>query len=276
MYYYLCTLLKILQSITKIRLPMLPRDLYMVTAILDAFASWHKSLPKRLRCHSTSKSSSTSSSSSSTASSTPSSTSTLSSPSSSSTSSSSSVSSTSSATSLELFSSYASVLDLYYRLGHIFVLNSLPFSIRSSPTGLGPRRESPLRTLATSANGITATISDMIKEPDMRHYCLGLGMRCLTEAATIQLFNSMVLDPAISTPAKVNLMKTLWCVRQLNVAVPTDVLDSILSPFNTEGKPPSLIPPHEQQQHHEEHQIQREDAGYLRGMTLIARRRICS
>ncbi|KAF9197426.1 hypothetical protein BGZ49_002146 [Haplosporangium sp. Z 27] len=133
----------------------------------------------------------------------------------------------------ETFSSHATSLDLYFRLGHMLLLNLLPPSVRSSPTGLGPRRESPLRILATCANGITAAMGDLIKEPDLRNYCMVHGMRCLTEAAMIQLFNSKEPDPAISTPAKVNLMKTLWCIKQFNFAVPAETLNSILALYDT-------------------------------------------
>jgi hypothetical protein len=65
------------------------------------------------------------------------------------------------------------------------------------------------------------------------------GLRCLAEAAMLQLANSKELDPAISTPAKVNFMKTLWCIRQFNFALPLDVLNQTLAPFDTVGKIPS-------------------------------------
>ncbi|KAF9438043.1 hypothetical protein BGZ76_010092 [Entomortierella beljakovae] len=130
-------------------------------------------------------------------------------------------------------SSHATNLDLFYRLGHILLLNLLPPSVRSSPTGLGPRRESPLRILATCANGITSAMGDLIKEPDLKSYCMAHGMRCLTEAAMIQMQNSKEPDPAISTPAKVNFMKTLWCIKQFNFAIPPEVLLSVLEPYNT-------------------------------------------
>ncbi|KAF9344814.1 hypothetical protein BGX26_003863 [Mortierella sp. AD094] len=189
-YLYFAGLLKIFQNITKIRLPMSPRDLHPVTNILDTFQAWHNSLPKNLRCNPRTGGTGTS-------------------------------------------SSHATSLDLYFRLGHILLLSILPPSVRSSPNGLGPRRESPLRILATCANGITATMGDLIKEPDLRSYCMVQGMRCLTEAATIQLFNSKEPDPAISTPAKVNFMKTLWCIKQFNFAVPAEVLSSVLAPYDT-------------------------------------------
>lgn len=115
-------------------------------------------------------------------------------------------------------------------------------------------------------------MSDLIKEPDMRHYCLSMGMRCLTEAATIQLFNSMVLDPAISTPAKVNLMKTLWCIKQLNVAVPTEVLNSILSPFDITGNPTTRISPHDgrqQQQQPSQHLLEQQESEYPESKSFV-------
>ncbi|KAG0002954.1 hypothetical protein BGZ79_002013 [Entomortierella chlamydospora] len=189
-YFYFTSLFKIFQEITKIRLPMSPRDLHPVTGILDQFQTWHNSLPKNLRCNPRTGGTGTS-------------------------------------------PSHATSLDLYFRLGHILLLNVLPLSARSSPTGLGPRRESPLRILATCANGITAAMGDLVKEPDLRSYCMVHGMRCLTEAATIQLFNSKESDPAISTPAKVNFMKTLWCIKQFNFAVPTEILSTVLARYDT-------------------------------------------
>ncbi|KAF9335532.1 hypothetical protein BG006_011303 [Podila minutissima] len=190
--YHLCNLMRLFQSISKIKLPMSPRDVHAVTSILDAFGTWHSLLPKSLRAHS-----------------------------------SKSVSS-----SKLPFSPHAAILDLYYRLGQILLLNNLPQSTRSSPTGLGPRRESPLRTLATCANGITATIGDLLKSADLKNYCLSHGVRCLTEAATIQMANTKESDPSISTPAKVNLMKTLWCIRQINFGLPADKLSAILKSFD--------------------------------------------
>ncbi|KAF9423607.1 hypothetical protein BGZ94_008246 [Podila epigama] len=138
------------------------------------------------------------------------------------------------------FSPYAALLDLYFRLGQIFLLNNLPRATRSSPTGLGPRRQSPLRTLATCANVITGTIGDFLASAGLRNYCLGHAIRCLTEAATIQLANTKESDPSISTPAKVNLMKTLWCLRQINFSVPTETMAAILDAFNTNKIPPGL------------------------------------
>ncbi|KAF9348379.1 hypothetical protein BGX34_002517 [Mortierella sp. NVP85] len=126
----------------------------------------------------------------------------------------------------------ASYLDLYYKLGHIFVLNNLPVLWRNKAASLGGRRESALRTLATSANGITATVGDLVKEHDLRNHCLIPAIRCLTEAATIQLANAQVQDPSLSTPAKVNFMKTLWCIKQFNFSLPADVLSSILAPYD--------------------------------------------
>ncbi|KAF9378404.1 hypothetical protein CPB97_009595 [Podila verticillata] len=190
--YHLCNLMKLFQSISKIKLPMSPRDVHAVTSILDSFGAWHSALPKSLRAHS-----------------------------------SKGVSSSKSP-----FSPHAAILDLYYRLGQILLLNNLPQSTRSSPTGLGPRRESPLRTLATCANGITATIGDLLKSADLKNYCLSHGVRCLTEAATIQMANTRESDPSISTPAKVNLMKTLWCIRQINFGLPADKLSAILDSFD--------------------------------------------
>ncbi|KAF9213560.1 hypothetical protein BGZ59_005168 [Podila verticillata] len=189
--YHLCNLMKLFQSISKIKLPMSPRDVHAVTSILDSFGAWHNALPKSLRAHSKGISSSKSP-----------------------------------------FSPHAAILDLYYRLGQILLLNNLPQSTRSSPTGLGPRRESPLRTLATCANGITATIGDLLKSTDLKNYCLSHGVRCLTEAATIQMANTRESDPSISTPAKVNLMKTLWCIRQINFGLPADKLSAILDSFD--------------------------------------------
>ncbi|KAG0087153.1 hypothetical protein BGZ93_011123 [Podila epicladia] len=171
---------------------MSPRDVHAVTSILDAFGAWHSLLPKSLRAHS----------------------------------------SKSASSSKSPFSPHAAILDLYYRLGQILLLNNLPQSTRSSPTGLGPRREPPLRTLATCANGITATISDFLKSADLKNYCLSHGMRCLTEAATIQMANTRESDPNISTPAKVNLMKTLWCIRQINFGLPAGKLSAILESFD--------------------------------------------
>lgn len=199
-HYHLGNLFKIFQSITRIKLPMSPRDLHAVTNILDAFTAWHNGLPKHLRGPG---------------------------------------SRTTFASGKGTVSPSAYTLDLYFRLGHILLLNSLPSSVRSSPTGLGPRRESPLRILATCANGITATVGDLIKEPELRNYCMAHGLRCLAEAAMLQLANSKELDPAISTPAKVNFMKTLWCIRQFNFALPLDVLNLTLAPFDTVGKIPS-------------------------------------
>ncbi|KAF9940589.1 hypothetical protein BGZ65_006617, partial [Modicella reniformis] len=135
----------------------------------------------------------------------------------------------------------ASYLDLHYKLGHIFLLNSLPPTVRSSPTGLGPRREAPLRTLATCANGITAIVGDLIKETDLRNYCVTTAMRCLTEAATIQQANSKESDPNISTPAKLNFMKTLWCIKQVNYSVPADILNSILATYDNMVKSTSSV-----------------------------------
>lgn len=199
-HYHLGNLFKIFQSITRIKLPMSPRDLHAVTNILDAFTAWHNGLPKHLRGPG---------------------------------------SRTTFASGKGTVSPSAYTLDLYFRLGHILLLNSLPSSVRSSPTGLGPRRESPLRILATCANGITATVGDLIKEPELRNYCMAHGLRCLAEAAMLQLANSKEIDPAISTPAKVNFMKTLWCIRQFNFALPLDVLNLTLAPFDTVGKIPS-------------------------------------
>ncbi|KAF9919619.1 hypothetical protein FBU30_010730 [Linnemannia zychae] len=199
-YYYLGNLFKIFQSITRIKLPMSPRDLHAATHILDAFTTWHNSLPKHLRGPSPR---------------------------------------TNFSSGRGTISPSAYTLDLYFRLGHILLLNSLPSSVRSSPTGLGPRRESPLRILATCANGITATVGDLIKEPELRNYCMAHGLRCLTEAAMLQLANSKELDPAISTPAKVNFMKTLWCIRQFNFSLPVHILNVTLAPFDTAGKLPS-------------------------------------
>ncbi|KAF9112461.1 hypothetical protein BGX27_003348 [Mortierella sp. AM989] len=192
-YFHFASLLRIFQNITKIKLPMSPRDLHPVTSALDAFTLWHNNLPKNLRCNPRAGGTAT-------------------------------------------LSSHATNLDLYFRLGHILLLNILPPSVRSSPTGLGPRRESPLRILATCANGITAAMGDLIKEPDLRSYCMVHGMRCLTEAAMIQLLNSKVPDPAISTPAKVNFMKTLWCIKQFNFAVPAEILNSALAPYDAAMK----------------------------------------
>ncbi|KAF9543148.1 hypothetical protein EC957_001210 [Mortierella hygrophila] len=199
-HYHLGNLFKIFQLITRIKLPMSPRDLHAVTNILDAFIAWQNSLPKHLR---------------------------------------SPGSRTTFASGKGTVSPSAYTLDLYFRLGRILLLNSLPSSVRSSPTGLGPRRESPLRILATCANGITATVGDLIKEPELRNYCMAHGLRCLAEAAMLQLANSKELDPAISTPAKVNFMKTLWCIRQFNFSLPLDVLNLTLAPFDTVGKIPS-------------------------------------
>lgn len=130
----------------------------------------------------------------------------------------------------------AAYLDLYYKLGHIFLLNSLPPSVRSNATGLGPRRESPLRILATSANGITAAVSDLIGETDLRNYCMIPGIRCLTGAATVQLANSKVTDPNISTPAKLNYKRTIWCIKHFNFSAPADELSSILDSYDTVGE----------------------------------------
>ncbi|KAG0208548.1 hypothetical protein BGX33_006178 [Mortierella sp. NVP41] len=199
-HYQLGNLFKIFQSITKIKLPMSPRDLHAVTNILDAFTTWQNALPRNLRGP---------------------------------------ASKTSFTGGKGTIAPAAYTLDLYFRLGHILLLNSLPSSVRSSPTGLGPRRESPLRILATCANGITATVGDLIKEPGLRNYCIAHGLRCLAEAAMLQLANSKELNPAISTPAKVNLMKTLWCIRQFNFALPLDVLSQTLIPFDPAGKTPS-------------------------------------
>ncbi|KAG0200775.1 hypothetical protein BGX28_006236 [Mortierella sp. GBA30] len=197
MNYHFGSLFKVFQRVTKIKLPMSPRDVHAVNSMLDELTSWHCSLPRFLRSNS-SRSQST--------------------------------------IGTGAISPYAVTLDLYYRLGHILLLNNLPHSIRSSPTGLGPRRESPLRILATSANSITATMGDMIKDPDLSPYCLAHGVRCLTEAATIQLSNSKESDPAISTPAKINIMKTLWCIRQFNFTVPVDVLSAVLEPYDSVSK----------------------------------------
>jgi hypothetical protein len=199
-HYHLGNLFKIFQLIAKIKLPMSPRDMHAVTNVLDAFATWHNSLPKHLRG--------------------PGPRSTF---------------ANGKGTTLP----FAYTLGLYFRLGHILLLNSLPSSVRSSPTGLGPRRESPLRILATCANGITATVSDLTKEPELRNYCMAQGLRCLTEAAMLQLANSKEPDPNISTPAKLNFMKTLWCIRQFNFALPLDVLNLTLAPYDNVGKTPS-------------------------------------
>ncbi|KAK3807942.1 MAG: hypothetical protein J3R72DRAFT_464734 [Linnemannia gamsii] len=199
-HYHLGNLFKIFQLTARIKLPMSPRDLHAVTNILDAFTAWHGGLPKHLRG--------------------PGSRPTY-------------------ASGKGTTSSSAYTLDLYFRLGHILLLNSLPSSVRSSPTGLGPRRESPLRILATCANGITATVSDLTKEPELRNYCMAHGLRCLTEAAMLQLANSKELDPNISTPAKLNFMKTLWCIRQFNFTLPHDVLNLTLAPYDNLGKTPS-------------------------------------
>ncbi|ORZ27869.1 hypothetical protein BCR41DRAFT_367422 [Lobosporangium transversale] len=196
-YYHFGCLLKIFQSITRIRLPMSAGYLYPVTTTLDALANWHNSLPKHMRVNPR----------------------------------------TGGAAAL---SSHASNLDLYYRLGHIVLLNNLPQSVRSSSTGLGPRRDSPLRMLATFANGITATVGDIVMEPDLRNFSIIIGMRCLTEAATIQTANSKEPDPAISTPAKVNLMKTLWCIRQFNFAVTSKAIGGILTSFDLAAKQASV------------------------------------
>ncbi|KAF9903054.1 hypothetical protein EC991_004267 [Linnemannia zychae] len=75
--------------------------------------------------------------------------------------------------------------------------------------------------------------------PELRNYCMANGLRCLTEAATLQLANSKELDPNISTPAKLNFMKTLWCIRQFNFALPQDVLNLTLAPYDSVGKTPS-------------------------------------
>ncbi|KAG0375137.1 hypothetical protein BGX24_009502, partial [Mortierella sp. AD032] len=199
-HYHLGNLFKIFQLTARIKLPMSPRDLHAVTNILDAFTAWHGGLPKHLRG--------------------PGSRPTY-------------------ASGKGTTSSSAYTLDLYFRLGHILLLNSLPSSVRSSPTGLGPRRESPLRILATCANGITATVSDLTKEPELRNYCMAHGLRCLTEAAMLQLANSKELDPNISTPAKLNFMKTLWCIRQFNFTLAHDVLNLTLAPYDNLGKTPS-------------------------------------
>ncbi|KAG0267713.1 hypothetical protein BG011_000024 [Mortierella polycephala] len=199
--YYLISLFKIYQAINLIKLPMSPRDLHDVTSALDALSSWHNNLPPSLRTNFPQNSSSGDEAGSG--------------------------------------SPLAGVLDLYYRLAHIFLLNSLPQPIRSSPTGLGPRRESPLRILATSANNITATAGNMMKEPGHRTYCVFSFGRCLTEAATIQLANSKKSDPALSTPARVNIMKTFWCIKQFYFAIPMDILNPILVPFEADAKVPS-------------------------------------
>lgn len=159
-------------------------------SVLEAFTTWHGSLPKNLRCTQNRGYSSGG------------------------------------------VSPLASYLDLYYKLGHIFVLNNLPVLWRNKAASLGGRRESALRTLATSANGITATVGDLVKEHDLRNHCLIPAIRCLTEAATIQLANAQVQDPSLSTPAKVNFMKTLWCIKQFNFSLPADVLSSILAPYD--------------------------------------------
>ncbi|KAF9984301.1 hypothetical protein BGZ75_004125 [Mortierella antarctica] len=197
MYFHTTNLFKVFQRVTRIKTPMSPRDVHAVNSTLDEFTGWHCSLPRHLRANS-SRSQST--------------------------------------IGTGAISPYAFTLDLYYRVGHILLLNNLPYSIRSSPTGLGPRRESPLRILATSANSITATMGDLVKEPELRNYCLPHGVRSLTEAATIQQFNSKETDPAISTPAKINILKTLWCIRQFNFTVPTNVLNAVLEPFDTAAK----------------------------------------
>ncbi|CAO3565040.1 unnamed protein product [Mortierella alpina] len=194
MYFHTTNLFKVFQRVTRIKTPMSPRDVHAVNSTLDEFTGWHCSLPRHLRANS-SRSQST--------------------------------------IGTGAISPYAFTLDLYYRVGHILLLNNLPYSIRSSPTGLGPRRESPLRILATSANSITATMGDLVKKPELRNYCLPHGIRSLTEAATIQQFNSKETDPAISTPAKINILKSLWCIRQFNFTVPTDVLNAVLEPFDT-------------------------------------------
>ncbi|KAF8938597.1 hypothetical protein BGZ58_000566 [Dissophora ornata] len=195
-YYHYSSLFKTFQGITKIKLPMSLRDMHPVTSILDDLTEWHNGLPKSLKCSGAKNYAAGNSGS----------------------------------------KAHAKALDLFFRLGHIHLLNSLPPSVRSSPTGLGLQRESPLRLLATCANGITGIMGDLAKEKESRNYSLIHGIRCLTEAATIQLANSKELDPAISTPAKVNFMKTLWCIKQFNVAVPTDTLNSILASFDTVGK----------------------------------------
>ncbi|KAF9558608.1 hypothetical protein EC968_006907 [Mortierella alpina] len=193
MYFHTTNLFKVFQRITRIKTPMSPRDVHAVNSTLDEFTGWHCSLPRHLRANS-SRSQST--------------------------------------IGTGAISPYAFTLDLYYRVGHILLLNNLPYSIRSSPTGLGPRRESPLRILATSANSITATMGDLFKDPELRNYGLPHGVRSLTEAATIQQFNLKETDPAISTPAKINILKTLWCIRQFNFTVPTNVLNAVLEPFD--------------------------------------------
>ncbi|KAG0293502.1 hypothetical protein BGZ98_002146, partial [Dissophora globulifera] len=196
-YFYYGKLFSILQKITRIRLPMSPRDIHPVTTVLNEFSKWYETIPKILKCNATRNYS---------------------------------------AGSVGSISAHATTLDLNYRLGHIYLLHCLPPQSRSSPTGLGPRRESPLRILATCANGITAIMGDLSRESDLRSYALVHSIRCLTEAATIQLANSKEHDPAISTPAKVNLMKSLWCIRQFNLAVPTETLASILASHDLNGK----------------------------------------
>ncbi|KAG0324928.1 hypothetical protein BGZ99_001287 [Dissophora globulifera] len=196
-YFYYGKLFSILQKITRIRLPMSPRDIHPVTTVLNEFSKWYETIPKILKCNATRNYSAGSAGS---------------------------------------ISAHATTLDLNYRLGHIYLLHCLPPQSRSSPTGLGPRRESPLRILATCANGITAIMGDLSRESDLRSYALVHSIRCLTEAATIQLANSKEHDPAISTPAKVNLMKSLWCIRQFNLAVPTETLASILASYDLSGK----------------------------------------
>ncbi|KAF9189079.1 hypothetical protein BGZ51_009845 [Haplosporangium sp. Z 767] len=198
--YYLISLFKIYQAINLIKLPISPRDLHDVTSALDALSSWYDNLPQSLRTNSPQSSSSGDETGSD--------------------------------------SPLAGVLELYYRLAHIFLLNSLPHPIRSSPTGLGPRRESPLRILATSANSITATVGNMMKGGH-KNYCIFSFARCLTEAATIQLANSKESDPALSTPAKVNIMKTFWCIKQFYFVLPLDILNLILAPFEADAKVPS-------------------------------------
>ncbi|KAF9584021.1 hypothetical protein BGW38_007837 [Lunasporangiospora selenospora] len=125
----------------------------------------------------------------------------------------------------------STTLDIIFRMGHIFLLNRLPLSVRMSPTGLGPRRESPLRILGTSANGITATVDDLIRKLELQNYVMVLGQRCLTEAALIQYANRAEQDPSISTPAKLNILRTKWCIDKTNLSLPPDVLDRLLEPY---------------------------------------------
>lgn len=180
-------LFKIFQDISKIKLPISPRDLYPVINALESMATWHNTLPKPLKCD---RSYSTGG-----------------------------------------LSPLASYLDLYYKLGQIILLNNLPPGVRSSQTALGPRQKSPLRTLATCANGITATVNDLARDPELRNYCMIPAVRCLTEAASIQLANLKL--PEFATPAEVNLKQSLWAIKYFNFSVPADVLSATLAPYET-------------------------------------------